>query len=190
MKDGPLNEEELEWLEDVLIKYGNDESVLDVAELDGMLTAILSGPNMIEPSVWLVALWGGEDFIPDWESQEEVTRFMDLTFQHMNDIADRLNDYPEQFEPLFGEQTVEGTDYTVVDEWCYGYMRGIALDDWSSLPAAFKPSLEAIELHGLEKNMTTLEGMTDDQIETTIEEIKPAALNLHGYWLSQRQERH
>ena len=190
MNQGPLNEEELEWLEDVLIKYGSEESVMDVAELDGMLTAILSGPKMIEPSVWLVALWGGEEFIPVWESQEEVTRFMDLTFQHMNDIADRLNDYPEQFEPLFGEHTVDDTDYTIVDEWCFGYMRGVALDDWSTLPEAFKPSLDFIALHGHEDNMSALEEMSEEQIEASIEELKPAALNLHGYWLSQRQQRH
>lgn len=29
-----------------------------------------------------------------------MTRFMDLVFQHMADTAARLEDYPEQFEPL------------------------------------------------------------------------------------------
>jgi uncharacterized protein YecA (UPF0149 family) len=107
MKEGPLNEKELEWLEEVLVKYGNDDSVLDVAELDGFLTAILSGPRMIEPSEWLVALWGGAENIPKWASERELNRFMDLTFQHMNDISDRLIDYPDQFEPLFGVHTID-----------------------------------------------------------------------------------
>lgn len=41
MKTGPLNESELEWLDDILTKYNTDHAILDVAELDGLLTAVL-----------------------------------------------------------------------------------------------------------------------------------------------------
>ena len=30
-------------------------------------------------------------------------------------------------EPLFLERIVDGKTYTIVDEWCEGYMRGVAL---------------------------------------------------------------
>jgi len=33
MKTGPLNESELEWLDDVLTKYNTDKAILDVSEL-------------------------------------------------------------------------------------------------------------------------------------------------------------
>lgn len=59
MKTGPLNESELEWLDDILTKYNTDHAILDVAELDGLLTAVLSSPQEIEPEQWLVAVWGG-----------------------------------------------------------------------------------------------------------------------------------
>ncbi len=42
MKMEPLNENELEWLDDVLTKYNTDQAILDVAELDGLITAVLS----------------------------------------------------------------------------------------------------------------------------------------------------
>lgn len=62
MSEGPLNETEMEWLEETLMTYGHDgESVIDVSELDGMLTAVLSGPVVVEPDRWLVAVWGGEE---------------------------------------------------------------------------------------------------------------------------------
>ena len=67
-----------------------------------------------------------------------MNRFIDLCFKHMNDIAERLSEYPDQFEPLFGYNDVDGQSYTVVEEWCYGYMRGVALTDWSSLPEALE----------------------------------------------------
>ena len=54
MTEGPLNESEMEWLEETLMSYGHDDaSVIDVSELDGMLTAVLSGPRVVEPDAWL-----------------------------------------------------------------------------------------------------------------------------------------
>ena len=53
MKTGPLNESEVEWLDDILSKYAVEGTIMDVAELDGLLTAILSGPTEIEPAQWL-----------------------------------------------------------------------------------------------------------------------------------------
>lgn len=49
MNTGPLNENELEWLDDTLAKYAAEGAILDVSELDGLLTAILSAPTDIEP---------------------------------------------------------------------------------------------------------------------------------------------
>lgn len=123
MKTGPLNESELEWLDDILTKYNTDHAILDVAELDGLLTAVLSSPQEIEPAQWLVAVWGGADYVPRWASEKEMTRFMNLVFQHMADTAERLNEFPEQFEPLFGLREVDGSELTIVEEWCFGYMR-------------------------------------------------------------------
>lgn len=54
MKTGPLNESELEWLDDILTKYNTDHAILDVAELDGLLTAVLSSPQRLNRnSGWL-----------------------------------------------------------------------------------------------------------------------------------------
>jgi len=51
MAEGPLNESEMAWLEETLISYGHDDaSVIDVSELDGMLTAVLSVPLWWSPT--------------------------------------------------------------------------------------------------------------------------------------------
>ena len=186
MKTGPLNESELEWLDDVLTKYNTDKAILDVSELDGLLTAVLSSPYEIEPEQWLVAIWGGAQYVPRWSSEKEMTRFMNLAFQHMADTADRLDEYPEQFEPLFGLREIDEHELTIVEEWCFGYMKGKSLDDWSGLPGELRPSLEVIALHGVEKNFPVLEKMTGEQFEKSISLIQPAALALYQYWLSVR----
>ncbi len=87
MNTGPLNENELEWLDETLAKYATEGAILDVSELDGLLTAILSAPTDIEPAQWLVAIWGGADNVPRWANDRERDRFVDLTLQHMSDIA-------------------------------------------------------------------------------------------------------
>lgn len=61
-KSGPLTDREIDWLEEILMKYGMDDSVLCFSELDGLLTAILSGPNMVSPNIWLSAIWGRGDY--------------------------------------------------------------------------------------------------------------------------------
>ena len=187
MKTGPLNESELEWLDDILTKYNTDHAILDVAELDGLLTAVLSSPQEIEPEQWLVAVWGGADYVPRWASEKEMTRFMNLAFQHMADTAERLNEFPEQFEPLFGLREVDGSELTIVEEWCFGYLRGVALSDWSTLPAELQPELDAIALHGSEEQFSALDNLTADEFIASIERITPAALALYQYWIANTQ---
>ena len=179
----------LVWLDDILTKYNTDHAILDVAELDGLLTAVLSSPQEIEPEQWLVAVWGGADYVPRWASEKEMTRFMNLAFQHMADTAERLNEFPEQFEPLFGLREVDGSELTIVEEWCFGYMRGVALSDWSTLPDSLKPALEAIALHGTEENFERVEKMSPEAFEESVDAIRLAALDLHAYWMAHPQEK-
>ncbi|MGB3254946.1 YecA family protein [Buttiauxella gaviniae] len=187
MNQGPLNEEELEWLDDTLTQYGNDDSVLDVSELDGMLTAILSAPGTIELTQWQTALWGGESQLPQWESEKEQQRFNDLACQHMNDIAERLCHAPDQFEPLFGLREIDGKEYTIVEEWCFGYMRGVELSHWEALPEQLEAALDTIALHGDEAHIAKLEQMTEQEYEASQAAIGPAALQLHRFWQEKRE---
>jgi uncharacterized protein len=70
----PLTSEQLDWLEEVLLNRidedavteGLDEGVIDVPELDGFFTAIVSGPVVLGPSRWLPALWGDFNTRNSW----------------------------------------------------------------------------------------------------------------------------
>lgn len=184
MTSGPLNETELEWLDDILLNYGNDTAVMDISELDGMLTALLSAPGDVPQSVWLNALWGDEQ--PTWASEEEANRFTALVVQHWHDIAERLSQAPDQFEPLFGYREMDGQEYIVVEDWCFGYLRGVQLSEWPALPEEIKADFAAIALHGNEENIPQIEQMTPDAYEQSQEAIRPAALALYHYWAAQR----
>ncbi len=99
----------------------------------------------------------------------------------MNDIAERLSRYPEQFEPLFGYREIAGCELLVVEEWCFGYMTGVALAEWPVLPAELQPSLQAIALHGDVDEVDKLVGVDEIAYLQSTDEIQPAALRFYNH---------
>jgi len=177
---------DLDFIDDILAKYGNDDAILDASELDGFLTAIVSGPDLILPSQWLPAVWGGEDNSPAWESQSELTRFIGIVMAMMNSNASALTEAPESFAALFNSSSAVAPAIMIVEEWCSGYMRGVHLGNWPDLPDELANCLGAIALHGLVENLPVLEQLTLEEYRQTVAEVEPAVLKLHQYWLSLR----
>lgn len=186
MNSDPLNESELEFVNDILMKYGNDDSILDVSELDGFLTALVSGPDVILLSRWFPEVWGGAGNQPEWEDEAEIQQFMGLLMQHMNNNAAMLTQYPDDFEALFNIRNHDEDAATIVEEWCFGYMRGLTLAEWPDLPENMEACLKAISLHGMEETFDELARLSIEERQQTVTEIEPAARKLHKYWLLER----
>jgi uncharacterized protein len=182
----PLSKEEIDFLNDAFLKYGNDASILDTSELDGFLTAIVSGPNMVVPSQWYPELWGQEANQPEWESESEVERFFLLVIQHMNNIAEILMESPDDFAALLSIDALSETPVLTIEEWCFGYMKGAALGSWPKLESDMQKQLDVIALFGLEENVSTFDDFTSDQYQNKISEIESATRKLHAYFLEKR----
>lgn len=183
----PLSEADFDFIDEVLLKYGNDDSILDVSELDGFFTAIVSGPEMIPPSRWFPVLWGGEGREPEWESEAEMQRFLTLVMRHMNFVSGILMEQPENFEALFNLNPLSKQTIYIVEEWCFGYMRGVDLGHWPELPDEIDTWLEAIAFHGREEHFDVLRELSLDEHQHTVSDIEPAVRKLHAYWLSKRE---
>ena len=197
MKDlaTPLTDEECDRLDQFLLErideeadtLDSDEGVLDISELDGLFTALVSGPISAVPSQWLPVVWG--DFEPVWESQEEFEEIFSLMIRHMNGIAHLLMKYPEEFEPMFLEREVDGNTYAIVDEWCEGYRRGVELfrEDWETGGMEMAGLFEPIFAFTAESNWTGHD-LNDEEREGTRQAITPNVRKIHAYWLSRRAE--
>jgi hypothetical protein len=108
MKDifEPLSEDELDWLDGFLVYRidedadceGKDEGALNISELDGLLTAIVSGPVTVPPSQWLPQIWG--DFPPAWK--DETSMRMTIA------ISRRLRICERRLRPTSGISTPTG----------------------------------------------------------------------------------
>jgi uncharacterized protein len=191
----PLSTEELDRLDQFLLDRIDDdtdtedldEGILDVSTLDGFLTAIVIGPVMIPPSRWLPAVWG--DFEPVWDSEKDFMEIFSLMMRQMNWIASILARSAGHFEPLFLERTVEGKTYTIVDEWCDGFRRGLALEKsrWNlkdvKLGELLLPIMSFTDVMDYAAHDLDAEG-----IETIRNMIAPRVRDIHSYWLARRQD--
>ena len=166
--------------------HGNDESILDVSELDGFCASLACSPKVIMPSTWLTAIWGGEALMPEWASIEEVQAFNERLFTVYNHVITSFND--DDYEALFQIRELEDRTVTIVDEWCNGFLRGVNL--WGPLAATdaivLEKELESIRLFATERGFEQLDQMNEDEVEQQRQRIVPATNTLFKHFLKQR----
>ena len=134
---GPLTDEELDELDRFLLSDATGEDAMDISMLDGFLTALAVGPGTLSPNRWMPLVWGGD---VAWASRQQMDRMTTLVFRHANDILSYLRDDPDTFEPLLYEREEDGENIPVIDEWCTGFVKGMALDE-----AGWQPLMETEE---------------------------------------------
>lgn len=187
-----LTDAELDKLDDFLLNNSGLENAMDLAMLDGYLTAVVVGPRTILPSQWLPYVWDISEgkAQPRFKSAKEAQRVLEWLMRHMNSIARTLNRMPEHYEPLLMENPNGGDPIPIIDSWCYGFMTGVALDvaHWKPLKVQDPKLFEVLELYGTENGMKRLlrkkyslaeHRAFADGLEKTIRVI-------HAYWLKQR----
>ncbi len=189
----PLSDQEIDRLnrflleripEEETIADGADEGVLDISELDGFLTAIISGPRPIVPSEWLPVVWGA--FEPEWGSTEESEEIISLVLRHMNGIVTTLTEAPKEFEPIVLEVEEDDMTVTSVEEWCLGYMKGVGLstDAWRHAGEEVMEILFPIMVFTTEEGRNSLSSLDADELATLKRSIPTSVRKLHAYWMA------
>ncbi|MBV6289444.1 UPF0149 family protein [Pseudomonas sp. MAFF 301350] len=173
-------------LDGFLLKYGNGEAILTLSELDGFLVALASSPVRLTPNEWLLEVTGGREPRFKKSAEAEAEAFSALLMRYMNNVAGELSEACDDFEPLFLEDESEPEPQMVVDEWCFGYLRGVQVARWPALPPVQAAHLEAIALHGLEDNIDQVEALQPQQHDASIEAIVIGLRALYGFFDSQR----
>ena len=183
----PDSDDVLEVIDYYLMRYGHDDSILDVSELDGFFAALACAPITIKPSRWMPAIWGGEALAPEWQNKKEIEEFSQAVFTLYNNVMQSLNE--NTFEALFLENKIEDKTYAVVDEWCDGFLRGLNL--WG--PQAEKETtfteecIQPIRLFASETGFEQLAAMSDKEERTQQLLIEPNVRRLYQHFLEQRK---
>jgi uncharacterized protein len=127
MKPEPLTDAELDHLSEILGRLGNKRA-MNLEQLDGFLSALICGPELVPPSKYLPVIGGNRTVFEDASSAQE---FLSLIMRHWNAIADTLNS-GEVYLPLLLE---DENGITYGNDWANGFLRGMEFgkEDWAVL---------------------------------------------------------
>lgn len=175
-----ITQSDIEWLDETIERYTtNYDAVVDVSELDGLITAVVVAPKVVHPKVWQPAIWQpGER--PRWQNKSDRERFYALLASMQQQVAFEIGHEPESYQPIFSYNTVDGKRYRVVDSWCRGFLKGVQLCklDWYAAVPQFDEYLSPIMRFGDRTERPALRKRPYHQIETYQDLIIPAVISL------------
>jgi uncharacterized protein len=190
-----FSDQELDELGDFLQSRALPKGGMEISMLDGYLTAIVSGPELIPPSEWFERVWSNgveDDANHTFETEEEAQRLPVLVLRRMNNIVRDLEQ--DEIEPIFLFRA--GDDGALPDLWCAGYLQGMSLR-----LGAWEPLINSVEnftfllpifalggpLFGPDRDDEASDDFVDDEQRGDIAELIPgAAAEIYRYWLARR----
>jgi len=94
--EGALTPEEFEELDEFLCRPELEDTSMDASTLDGFLTAIVIGPRLVKPSVWLPWIWDMDDAenASSFDSEQQANQIMSLIMRHYNTLVHTFNTAP------------------------------------------------------------------------------------------------
>lgn len=188
-EDDYLSNDEDEFtqvIDHYLLLYGTDESILGSSELDGFFAALACAPETIMPSTWMPAIWGGDQFSPEWEGESEFSEFSQAILLQYNQVM--MEFQVRDYEPRFLESCDPGVDLLIVDDWCEGFLRGLGL--WREMSPQDMTQLEhdiyPIRVFGTDEGTEALQIMKKIEIRALQHSIQPRLDELYRHFSGQR----
>jgi uncharacterized protein len=181
----PLNGAlDLDALDDYLMSDHAPDDSMGLSDLDGFLTSIVVGPELIKPSEWLPVIWGGGE--PEFETEAEMRTVLGTIMGRYNEIIACLDSEPENFEPIF----MEGPEGEVIaSDWAAGFLDAVSLRT-----KAWKPLIEHDQAGIMILPILLLNGdaeldvdrdsvIDEDEFLAEVPDIIPACVaGIHEFW--------
>jgi len=187
MKSQPLTEAEFELLGAILERL-SDERRMNLEHLDGLLAALICGPNLVRPSEYLPKILGEEFVVEDTSVLKE---FLSLIMRHWNAIADALNS-DEIYLPLLLE---DENGIAHGNDWANGFLRGMEFgkEDWALLlddddeGGSLVPIFALANEHNPDPKMRPYKDPISTELrETLIMSAAAGATQIYRYFKAQR----
>jgi uncharacterized protein len=161
-----------------------------LSDLDGFLTGIAIGPDLIMPSEWLPVVWGGEE--PVFDDDRETQAVLGGIMSRYNEILRQVED--GTFEPILWATS---DDTVIASDWAEGFALAIGLRPkaWDPLFKAKDHALALFPILALcgDENGESALGL-DAETEEEIMEKAPAVLpeavmEIAAFWRDRRAAR-
>jgi hypothetical protein len=114
----PIDTVDLEALHRFLSSERSPPETMPLSDLDGFLTGIAVGPELVMPSEWLPLNLGGE---PQFSDQAEATAILGAIMGRYNEILRGISD--DAVDPVF---SVDRDGTLIPFGWAEGFLRAIS----------------------------------------------------------------
>jgi uncharacterized protein len=179
----PIEQVDLEALDRFLMSDRSPPDSMMLSDLDGFLTGIAVGPELVLPSEWLPLVWGGE--APEFADESEAKVVLGAIMARYNEILRQIAD--DTFAPIFW--TARGGTLIAAD-WAEGFLQAIMLrmDAWDRLLKSKPDGQLLIPILALcgDENGESLLGLPpedEDRIMQEAVEFVPACVTaIAAYW--------
>ncbi|WP_144391309.1 UPF0149 family protein [Pleionea sediminis] len=177
----PLNSDEIDRLSANL----NQLDGLDISTIDGLFTALVSAPALTSPEDWLSVIFDKSQWQETSELMEHTYR---LLVRHFNGIESILARAPERFTPLFLERDLHDSVDLIVENWCRGYVKGIALcrNQWDTNNEFMQSRLYPVILFGGSAGKPIRQSADRKQILSWKQAIPENVREIYTFWSSTR----
>jgi uncharacterized protein len=175
---GPID---LGALDDYLMSDHAPDDSMGLSDLDGFLTGIVVGPELILPSEWLPVIWGGEE--PEFETEAEMRIVLGTIMGRYNEIATYIDSDPDEFDPIFWEGP--GGEVVATD-WAGGFLDAVALRPlaWGTLIEDDRAGILMAPLFLLNGDMEIGDGAADEHelLAEASDMIPTCVAGIHEFW--------
>lgn len=162
------------------------ENSMGLSDLDGFLTGIVVGPELIMPSEWLAVIWGHES--PKFKDVEEALQVMSAIMERYNEIVRGFQQSPPYFDPMYME-TNDGL--VIAADWAEGFNDAIKLR-----PEFWRPLIEDQQFGRLLRPVMILCGSEShqdreveaEQMRIATEELTESIVEVHRYWQNRKEK--
>jgi len=180
-------ESDIEALDEFLMSDQAPEDCMMLCDIDGFLTGIAIGPELILPSEWLPVIWGGEE--PVFDNGQQAQAILSTIMNRYNEIQAQIAD--GLIAPIFME--TPGGD-VIASDWAEGFRQAIALrgDTWQKLFKSEKHCHILVPILALccDDDGDSLLGLPQESENKFFEEagelIPPCVLEIAEFWRAAR----
>jgi uncharacterized protein len=190
----PLSEEELNMLEAFLASADSPEECMNSLEMiDGYLTAIVIGPEVVPEHRWIKYMLDPENLRETlFNSPENEASITDLLNRHVLAIDAQFENDPEAFLPIYEmfSYSEEEERQIAIEEWALGFILGMELchEAWQPLFANESTAMLAGPLFVLGKVTDDFDTMSQEQKDQMIDMLDESIIGIYAFWQQQAAE--
>jgi uncharacterized protein len=179
----PLDRVDLEALDRFLMSERSPPQSMMLSDLDGFLTGIAVGPELVLPSQWLPLVFGGD--APEFADEAEAKAILGAIMGRYNEILRQVAH--DDLQPVFWADR-NGT--LIAADWAVGFLQAIMLraDAWEALFKSKRDGALLVPILVLcgDENGESLLGIQPDEEDRVMEEaaefIPACVAAIDAYW--------